>query len=303
MPVRNRPRLRPKLAVCAIFHSLEQRRADADDRRPLLDRHLEIAAHAHRKLVELHVRRAAGSQAVAEFAQGGEVAAGSVRPAFQDRPCTSARAPPRFDSRPIPASSGSIASGAKPCLAASPEMLTSSSTGSGPAARRPEFVVHGAPRAAGYRSNGSSSPAAASGGACSAASGRSCASGSASRPTRRPSPKAVAAGSRPGRGSRPRSARRTTSSDTYLVTATSVISLAARPLRAAASAIRPRTRATFSAICTATLDVIPRPSHRGRWKEGRMTGAAGQAAPIRRDRRSEPCPTPRPPPGRARLKR
>ena len=41
---------------------------------------------------------------------------------------------------------------------------------------------------------------------------------------------------------------RIASADTYFVTATSVTSSAARPARAAAAAIRPRTSATFSAI-------------------------------------------------------
>ena len=49
---------------------------------------------------------------------------------------------------------------------------------------------------------------------------------------------------------------RTTSADTYFVTATNVTSLAERPARAAAAAIRPRTRATFSAIRAANRHLI-----------------------------------------------
>jgi len=60
------------------FNAFEQRRADANNGGAFFDCYLEIATHAHRKLVERDAGGAAGSQAVAKLAQGGKIAASLV---------------------------------------------------------------------------------------------------------------------------------------------------------------------------------------------------------------------------------
>ena len=169
-------------------HSLEQRRPDADDCCALLDRLLEIAAHAHRKLVQRMARRAAVPQTVAQLAAMRQNRAGQ-RPGRPLRPpCTSARGPRPSDSRPDRPTAARPPSGGKPCLAASPETFTSreqevrredAASGRRRLPHHRFFLT--AANGAGCRSNGSSPPAAAFDRLCCAASGRSDASGAADR--------------------------------------------------------------------------------------------------------------------------
>ena len=65
--------------------TLEQCRADADHRGPFFDGDFEVAAHAHRELVELHVGRGDTAEAVAQLAQVGEVPPRDGGIAFQRR--------------------------------------------------------------------------------------------------------------------------------------------------------------------------------------------------------------------------
>ena len=179
------------------------------------------------------------------------------------------------------------------------------------------------------------SPAAACGGLCFAASGRSCASGPANRPLDAAAvPKLLRAAfaqvactrRRPGRGS--------PAGPTYFVTATRRTSAALRPARAAASAIRIRTPAdvlrdpgdqirhddlhpsavsvrhciavhghrlpsAFPAAHAAGSTAFFLHRHHGAGGVGQdnaRVGAAAPGGPTRRRRRSASSPTPRPSP-------
>ena len=255
-----------------------------------------------------------------EVAQGGEIAAGASSSALQ-----AGHAHQPADGHVA------IAGQLRPARARSPRRQTMLGRFAGDV----DFQQHGkrtcrpahilpstAASSRGCRPNGSSPPAAASGGPCSAASGRSCASGPAIGQRGGLLPKllrpALAQVAQPASTS-----GRTTSADTYLVTATSVTSPAGRPLRGSRRGDPPADPGTFSAIRGADINepmqvdlgdahgrqmvlviafAVSRISGQlhvhGHWKAGRTTSAAGRAGPTPPAPPPESFPSPRPPPGR-----
>ena len=106
----------------------EQRAPDPDDRRALLDRDLEVVAHAHRQLR----RRAPASASAASSdssPQGDERRPGIVRIARPAGRRSSARGPRGASARAPPDRRARAPPGSKPALAGSRSTLTWSSTG------------------------------------------------------------------------------------------------------------------------------------------------------------------------------
>ena len=125
------PDKRHPLLYRPVNRLIEQRRADADDRRPFLDGDLVIAAHAHRKLVQTNTRGTACPQAVPQGPQAGEIAAGLRRRRLPARPCTSGRGSPDARGRAVSAEAARSPRGQSRAWPGPPETFTSNRTGTG----------------------------------------------------------------------------------------------------------------------------------------------------------------------------
>src|SRR5207245_822154 len=75
--------VRSASAPRTLRNPLKQRRADADDRRALLDRNFIVAAHAHGELVHQDVASAFGFESLAQLPQRYEIATCAVGATFE----------------------------------------------------------------------------------------------------------------------------------------------------------------------------------------------------------------------------